>query len=177
MTGAEPFPAPIEPDAHALRSTARAPRIVVGIDGSPSSVDALREAVTVATAFGGTVEAVGAWHHPATLEAYYPAGECSPEHDASESVATAAREVFADAPPAWFSWSVQQGGAAHVLVEASRGAKLLIVGSRGHGGVVGLLLGSVSAACAERAECPVLIMHKPHPRKPVLQRRSGGAAA
>jgi nucleotide-binding universal stress UspA family protein len=46
-----------------------------------------------------------------------------------------------------------------VLIDASATADLLIVGSRGHGGFVGLLLGSVSAACAESAHCPVLIMH------------------
>lgn len=136
------------------------PRIVVGVDGSDSSIDALREAVVVATALGGTIQAVGAWHHPATLEAYYPAGECSPEHDASEILASAAKAVFADDVPDWFSWTVRQGTPAHVLIDASKDARLLIVGSRGHGGVVGLLLGSVSAACAERAHCPVLIMHK-----------------
>ena len=52
-----------------------------------------------------------------------------------------------------------QGAPAGVLVAASRDADLLVVGSRGHGGFVGLLLGSVSQQCAHHAECPVVIVH------------------
>lgn len=52
-----------------------------------------------------------------------------------------------------------RGGAAKVLLNQSAGAQMLVVGSRGHGGFIGLLLGSVSAACAEHARCPVLIVH------------------
>jgi nucleotide-binding universal stress UspA family protein len=54
--------------------------------------------------------------------------------------------------------SAQQGPAAEVLVESSRDADLLVVGRRGRGGFVGLLLGSVSQRCAERAHCPVVIV-------------------
>jgi hypothetical protein len=47
---------------------------------------------------------------------------------------------------------------AAVLVEESRGADLLVVGSRGHGGFAQLLLGSVSQQCPQRAFCLVVIM-------------------
>jgi nucleotide-binding universal stress UspA family protein len=54
-------------------------------------------------------------------------------------------------------------GAAKVLIDASQGATMLVVGSRGHGGFAGLLLGSVSANVAEHASCPVLIIHGHQP--------------
>ena len=61
--------------------------------------------------------------------------------------------------PGWVSTSSLEGNAAQRLIDASEGAEMLVVGSRGHGGVVGLLLGSVSSACAEKAHCPVLVVH------------------
>ena len=140
-------------------SPERTLRIIVGVDGSPSSLAALRQALVVASAFRATVEAIGVWHVPGTVNAFYPAGNWSPKEDAQSMMAEAAEAVFGDAPPPWFRWSVREGAAARVLIAASSDADLLIVGSRGHSGVVGLLLGSVSAACAESAHCPVLIMH------------------
>ena len=52
---------------------------------------------------------------------------------------------------------VVQGHPAQILVEASKGADLLVVGSRGHGEFVGMLIGSVSEYCATNAHCPVLV--------------------
>jgi nucleotide-binding universal stress UspA family protein len=56
---------------------------------------------------------------------------------------------------------VEEGQAADILIEAAGNADLLVVGSRGHGGFVGLLLGSVSAQCAHHAPCPVVIVPVP----------------
>ena len=70
-----------------------------------------------------------------------------------------------------------EGPAASMLVEASEGADLLVVGSRGHGGFHGLLLGSVSQQCAHHARCPVVIVPSPEraqaaPRNSVPRRGS-----
>ena len=53
---------------------------------------------------------------------------------------------------------VVYGHAADVLVRAAEGADLLVVGSRGHGGFAGMLLGSISQHCVQHAPCPVLIL-------------------
>jgi nucleotide-binding universal stress UspA family protein len=140
-------------------SPERTLRIIVGVDGSSSSLAALRKAVVVASAFRATVEAIGVWHVPSTVTAFYPTPTWSPQNDARTMMEEATEAVFGDSPPPYFRWSVREGSAARVLIAASADADLLIVGSRGHSGVVGLLLGSVSAACAESAHCPVLIMH------------------
>jgi nucleotide-binding universal stress UspA family protein len=133
-------------------------RIVVGVDGSDESVAALRRAVRIANALNASVDAVSTWRVPsgyATVGEY----EYSPLDDANQILNGAATTVFGAKVPQWFTATTVEGNAADVLIEQSRGAEMLIVGSRGHGGIAGVLLGSVSARCAEHAHCPVLIIH------------------
>lgn len=132
-------------------------RIVVGVDGSEASVTALRHAVRLANALNVSVVAVASWRFPSgyTVDNF----EYSPAEDANSILAGAAKSAFDGHAPGWFSTATFEGNAADVLIEESRGAAMLVVGSRGHGGVAGLLLGSVSAICAERASCPVLVVH------------------
>jgi nucleotide-binding universal stress UspA family protein len=135
-----------------------AARIVVGVDGSAPSVEALRHGVRLAEALGVRLEAVSVWNNPPVFDAYPPA-DWSAEGEAREKLSAAADAVFAGKPPSWFSTRTRRGTAAAALIAESDGAEMLVLGSRGHGGFVGLLLGSVSRACAEHAHCPVLIVH------------------
>lgn len=82
-----------------------------------------------------------------------------PAQEAEKALTATIDEVFGEQRPAGLTLTVREGNPAQVLLEASAGARMLIVGSRGHGGFTGLLLGSVSAACAEHASCPVLVLH------------------
>jgi nucleotide-binding universal stress UspA family protein len=133
-------------------------RIVVGIDGSEESVTALRRGIRIANALNTSIEAVSTWRIPA---AYAMGGdaEYSPLDDANAILSGAAKSVFGAKNPQWFTTATFEGNAADILIEQSRGAEMLIVGSRGHGGIAGVLLGSVSAMVAEHAHCPVLIIH------------------
>ena len=82
-----------------------------------------------------------------------------PDLDAEKCLEVALDEAYVGNRPAGLEPIVRQGHARTVLLDAAAGAEMLVVGSRGHGGFVGLLLGSVSAACAEHARCPVLVVH------------------
>ncbi|MFC4242509.1 universal stress protein [Gryllotalpicola reticulitermitis] len=132
-------------------------KVVVGVDGSPASVAALREGARFAADRNAALLAVTAWHMPASYGGF-PVG-WYPDLDAKSTLDAAAEAAFGNELPPSYSQLVVEGLPARVLIDESRGAELLIVGSRGHGGFGGLLLGSVSQACAEYAKCPVLILH------------------
>jgi nucleotide-binding universal stress UspA family protein len=133
-------------------------RIVVGVDGSEASYEALRRAVRIARALHTSVEAVTSWRFGGYASV---AGEFmdSAQEDARVILKTASTLVFGAKAPAWFTSDAREGDPEAVLIEASKGAEMLVLGSRGHSGVAGVLLGSVSAKCAERASCPVLVVH------------------
>lgn len=140
--------------------TAREPgRVVVGVDGSEPSKAALRWAARIAAPTGSRLQAVIAWDQPVTYELAVATGNWRPEVEAQQTLDQTLEEVFGANRPAGLETVVQQGHARNVLLQASDGAEMLVVGSRGHGGFTGLLLGSVSAACAEHAHCPVLVVH------------------
>ncbi len=137
--------------------------IVVGVDGSDQSKGALRWALRQAELTGAAVLAVIAWHYPAMAGGYAWAPVSAMDAtDFGEIAAKTLAEVIADeADPAsgvQVSTSVVEGNAAQVLLEAAKGAELLVVGSRGHGGFTGALLGSVSQHCAHLSPCPIVIV-------------------
>ena len=139
-------------------------KIIVGIDGSDASKDALRWAVEEARLRGADVVAVHAWQVPPPVPSLGPAPgvevvEMIPqlEEAAKTLVQSVVAEVVGDASDVTVEAVTTEGPPANVLIEAAKGADMLVVGSRGHGGFVALLLGSVSQQVATHAPCPVLI--------------------
>jgi nucleotide-binding universal stress UspA family protein len=145
-------------DADRVTPTPDPNRIVVGVDGSASSIDALRYAATLATALTSPLQVVTTWVAPAA-GSYYSRGEWPPEADAESQQKEAISAAFGESPPSDMTATVVPGPAARTLIDLSADARMLVLGSRGHGGFAGLLLGSVSATCAEHARCPVLVVH------------------
>lgn len=141
-------------------------RIVVGVDGSPHSQQALRWGAHLAAIFGARLDAVTAWEYPSSYGWASVPAEWNPGQDMEKVLDDTVQAVFGDQPPAGLQPQVREGGAAKVLLDASVGAIMLVVGSRGHGGFAGLLLGSVSANVAEHASCPVLVIHGDQPPPP-----------
>ncbi|MDV6259924.1 universal stress protein [Rhodococcoides yunnanense] len=133
-------------------------RIVVGVDGSPCSILALKRARPIADASNWGIDAVAAWQYPSYLGAG-AIGDIHPDDDARQFLHNSIEAAFGDDLPVDLEEIVTRGIPSQVLIEASAEAEMLVVGSRGHGGFVGLLLGSVSSQCAEHAWCPVLVVH------------------
>ena len=102
-----------------------------GVDGSEGSKDALRWAARQAQLTGATLEAINAWKYPA-FYGWIP-DDVDFAELAQRALTDAIDEVFGADRPGWLRAGVIEGFAAQVLVEASAGAELLVVGSRGYG--------------------------------------------
>jgi nucleotide-binding universal stress UspA family protein len=136
-------------------------RIVVGIDGSKTAGHALRWAVQEACLRGAALEVVHAWHVPYVGGSLYNPAAFDP--GMFEVAARATLDAACDGvdiaglaqPP---TRVLTSGGAASAILEAAKGADLVVMGSRGLGGFAGLLLGSVTHQVAHHASCPVVIV-------------------
>ncbi len=134
-----------------------AQHIVVGVDGSPASIDALRWAIGQGELSHRTVDAVISWELPTQYGTDFYGGQFDWADMARGTLQTALNEI-GDSGPINGRAIVVEGHPAYALVEASKDAELLVVGSRGHGGFVGMLLGSVSEYVIAHAHCPVLVV-------------------
>jgi nucleotide-binding universal stress UspA family protein len=132
-------------------------RIVVGVDGSPSSHQTLRWAARQAKLTGASLQVVACWESPTTDIWEVPPAFDSVD-DARRNLEVTVVEVLGDGPGIDIDLTVVEGQAAPVLLEAARGASLLVVGSRGHWGLTGRPLGSVSEHCVAHAPCPVTVV-------------------
>lgn len=150
-------------------TTQQSDRIVVGVDGSEQSRSALQWAASIAAPTGAGIDAVAAWQMSRAAAgpgwADVPVEWDKTEETDTELSATL-RDVFGEVIPPTLNAVVRQGNPTKVLLDASAGARMLIVGSRGRGGFIGLLLGSVSGTCAAHASCPVLVVHGDGPVTP-----------
>ncbi len=136
-------------------------RIVVGVDGSTGSIAALRWAIGEAALRGAVVEAVSAFHVPyvggaSVMPLMLDPGEF--RESAEVLLRKVVEQVDASALREPVHQLVVEGTAATVLVEAGRGSALLVVGARGHGGLAGMLLGSISRQVTEHATVPVVVV-------------------
>jgi len=134
-------------------------RIVVGVDDSRGARAALGWALDEARRHGAQVVLLHAyllevaWIDKADIERW-----SETERQAAESALSQIAEKLQVPAGVELAVRVVEGNPVNVLIDASRDADLLVVGSRGRGGLTGLLLGSVSQRCVERAHCPVVVV-------------------
>jgi nucleotide-binding universal stress UspA family protein len=157
--------------------------IVVGVDGSAGSEVALRWALAEARIRGAGVRIVHAYQRPllpladaglgpaggAAVAAVLPESverlRSAAERQARGLIDEELQRVNGGATHGLdIERTAVEGPTAQVLIESARGADLLVIGSRGRGGFLGLLLGSVSHQCAHHPPCPVVIL--PPPEEP-----------
>jgi nucleotide-binding universal stress UspA family protein len=137
--------------------------IVVGHDGSADADLALEVALEVAAGLSAPVTLVRAWSidtapRPANWEFGYVSSYSDYADAVTERLRADAKALLAGQPTLTVEFRVALGSPAKTLIEVSRGSRMLVVGSRGRGGLAGMLLGSVSEQCVRHAECPVLVV-------------------
>jgi nucleotide-binding universal stress UspA family protein len=139
-------------------------KIVVGVDGSDASKQALHWAIDEARVHGARVTAVHAWEPPAPVPEVAPMPTidfvdfgAELRDGAEKLVAGMVDEVVGGDTSVTIEPVAVEASPAEALLDAARDADLLVVGSRGHGGFRALLLGSVSHQVAQHAPCPVVI--------------------
>ncbi|MGA0894062.1 MAG: universal stress protein [Ilumatobacteraceae bacterium] len=135
--------------------------VVVGVDGSEGAQRALRFAIDEAAAHDWRVMLVHGVD--VGLSAADPYGGGAVLEQLQQSGRTALDAAAAEVVKAGLeaSTKLEVGSPAYALIDAAKGAAMLVVGSRGHGGFMGLLLGSVSSACVHHAHCPIVVVPKP----------------
>jgi nucleotide-binding universal stress UspA family protein len=131
--------------------------VLVGVDGSAGSRTALNWAAAEAADHGAELVVLDVEELP-----LLPAVGSVPTGDAGlgteESLLAVIREELGEDPPMLVRPRVRRGNPAEVLIDESVHADLLVVGTRGHGGFAGLVLGSVSQHVAAYARCPVAVI-------------------
>ncbi len=138
--------------------------VVVGVDGSPTSIDALRWAVHQATHNHSHVEAIAVWEWPRSWGMSIPMpADFDPEADTRTMLEEAVTPLHTAHPEVVLTAVAVEGSPREVLIDASHRADLVVVGSHGHGELSSVVLGSVSLHVAAHAAAPVLVYRKHQP--------------
>ena len=137
--------------------------VVVGVDGSPNSMAALEWAAKHLNEHGGgTLKAVMSWTYPAAAVTSMGIGGSVPPADAMQEATVEALDAFVGEVTIPASITVEriavEGSPASELLAQSEHADLLVIGKRGHGGFLGLLIGSVTNQVVNHAACPVVVV-------------------
>jgi nucleotide-binding universal stress UspA family protein len=135
-------------------------RIIVGVDGSPASVEAVKWAIGEATRRDATVTALHAWHDVYTAGAPYTVAVTPTDY--AKAGGRVLDRAIAEAGPEPVDVEIRRvvvrEGPAIALLDAATPDDIIVVGSRGRGGFAGLLLGSVSQQVVHHARCPVVVI-------------------
>ncbi|RDI34341.1 universal stress protein [Lentzea flaviverrucosa] len=142
--------------------------VVVGFDGSPASLAALKWAVEDARRRGCSVDVISAWHvdygvmiGPVPAEILLALSPQAMKETAQKALDAAVQGIEGvEIRPI-----LVEGDPRAALTKASEDAELLVVGSRGHSTVVEVVLGSVSSYCVHHASCPVVVIREPKVKK------------
>ncbi|MFI1583844.1 universal stress protein [Embleya sp. NPDC020630] len=134
--------------------------VVVGVDGSSAALSAVTQAALEAANRHLPLEIVSAWTLPddGQLDAYV----MQMRREAEEATKAAVAHARALHPQIWTIARVRRGPAHEVLLASAEHACLVVLGSRGHGRMAGLLLGSVSLSVAAYTPCPLLVVRDRH---------------
>ncbi|MHB8438243.1 MAG: universal stress protein [Acidimicrobiales bacterium] len=137
------------------------PIVAVAVDGSRSSASALAWAAEEARLRHATLRVIHAWMVPAlgSASVYVPADLFTElPTDAQATLDHQIDEILGRPGDLVIERVVIEGVTSSSILLAAKGAEMLVVGSRGHGGVSGLLLGSVSTSLVHHAQCPVVVV-------------------
>ena len=150
VDGAAPAPAPRD-------------SIVVGHDGSDGADHALRAALELVASLHAPVVVVRAWSiatapRPSNWQFGYVSSFGEYAAAVHDELVQDARDAAEQHPAVPLTYRAVHASPAACLIDVSRHARMLVVGTRGRGGIVGMLLGSVSEQCVRHAACPVLVV-------------------
>jgi len=130
--------------------------IVVGVDGSPASRDAVRWAAQQAQHTGAELRAVSSWRWPNYLTRLPPGVD--PAADTERTLYEVVDEMLTEFPELPVSRHVIEGPPGPALLTLAEGAELLVVGAKGRAAFPGMLLGSVAEYCVRHGKCPVVVV-------------------